>query len=277
MVNRKLNFVLILICTELLVLILIGVYWVHTSTQKYRSLESELSQLKQVSQNNQISNKTTNDYIRTIEFMEKETEKHREFIEQQRLYLIWIIAAIGTIGTALTAYLGIKSRDDVNNLIKSQYEVAIKESLNDYIGGQPKHKYLQNCIDKNYAAKNKKILFIMKESDQNINFNKLMNHLDNEGYSVERENKSNKELILDRINTYDIIVHEVSVNEANDSDGFVTKLSKKCNSEKIYCIHFFAGHMSASEARKDYSTIANTIVTILERLNNLLYFAPKEL
>lgn len=219
---------------------------------------------------------TQTEYMQTIDFLENETEKFREFVEKQQEFLIWLIGLAGVILTGVFAFFEIKGREDISKIIREQYENQTQKEISNIIGGEEKIKYLKNCIKKEEEAKNKKILFVF-HNNENINLRKVYEILEKQRYSVKEQTIGilvQDEEICRWTEENDIIVYQVGEDELENANENVAyaRVSKTCNSKEVYCILYCEKHIERELYKSCfYVNNANYGLTAIERIFNLLY------
>lgn len=219
---------------------------------------------------------TQTEYSQTIDFMENEITKFREFMEKQQEFMVWLIGLVGIALTAVVTFFEIKGRKDISNLIQEQYTAQAQKAIGSFIGGQDKIKYLIDCIEKEELAKNKKILFVFHDSE-NINLKKVFGILEKQKYCVSKK-KIRKPVqdaeISHWTEKYDIIIYQVGENEFGNANADVAyaRISKACNNKKVYCILYSEQNLNRSLYNSCfYVSNANYGLTVIERIFNLLY------
>ena len=94
-------------------------------------------------------------YEAIISYLESETTKHREFIETQRQYLIWLVAAIGAIAITALGFVGFTNRKDIEETVNKTVDEFADDALADnfvkVINNAEMHDkrfvYLKNAIE----------------------------------------------------------------------------------------------------------------------------------
>lgn len=222
------------------------------------------------------------EYLKAIEYLETETTKFREFVEKQQDYLIWLIGLVGTGFLTILSFLGIENRKKISELFKEQYKDQVESEITEYIGGQKKVEYLMKCIEKEKTAKSKKILFLLHQEVKDKKLDTIYTILQNQEYAVQRrilKNSTKEEEIGKIVDEYDVVIYRAHVSELadekNSTDTLYAKVSRKCNEKEIYGILYYTGRERFNEKEYNFSfyiSIANQPATLLERLNNVLYF-----
>lgn len=283
--GSKTNFWILGIVIIFLSLFVIGcLYIVCQMKQEIYEIQQDLNTMNLHNQS-----ATQSEYTQTIDFLENEFVKYRELVENQQDYLTWLLGLVGTGLIGLFAFLGIKERKDISNILREQYTNHVQEEIARFIGGQNKVTYLNNSIEKEEQAKSKKILFLLQHSE-NRNLIHVYQILQNEKYKVDIASIED-ENIDECVKMYDIIVCQVaeSENEAsqkaeNESEEKKTSsekkqtvysmISEKCKSQRKYVILYCENVKLASGSYTPsfYISIANYSSTLMERIYNLLYF-----
>lgn len=263
---------------------------------KIHYMEKDLFELQQdiYTINQYSSSATETEYIQVINFLENEIAKFRDFVENQQAFLAQLIGGIGALATGMLAFLGIKGRKDISNIIQEKYAEQVENELADIIGGQDKIIYLQNCVARQKKAENKKILFVFQEKEQR-ELMEVYRELKDGGFQVKK--KSIDKVVRDKeisswVEDNDIIIYQVDESEMvkddhqperfktvrNQPDENVTyaRLARECNNKKVYGILFCNKYRGLNPKRYDsffYISAANYGLTVMERIYNLLYFA----
>ena len=236
---KKLSNTLTVTLPIILCCLLIISYQFYHINQMYQEFEKNIH-----TQNLHYQSETQTEYTQTIDFLENEIAKYREFVERQQDYLIKLVNLIGIILTALFGFFEIRGRKDISNIIQEQYASQVKSEMSKFIGGEDKKKYLDKCIEKEEDAKNKKILFLLQHKGSK-NLIEVYNILENQQYQVEKIKVSEK--VKDReinswVEKYGIIIYQVAETEWRqpefEPDESVTyaRIAKKCNENKVYGI-----------------------------------------
>lgn len=247
-------------------------------------LEKEFYEIQQDVNTMNLHNQsaTQSEYTQTIDFLENELAKYREFVEKQQEFLVWLVGLIGAGLTGLLALFEIKSRKDISNIIHEQYEKQVQEEITTFIGGQDKVNYLNSSIKKEEQAKKKKILFVLQRRKENERLEEAYEVLKDQQYDVTKERivgQVKEETIEDWIQMYEIIIYQVDEREYKsvNSDPKVNyaRISEKCNSESVYGILYCEKNYELNFELLDskfYISSANLGTTLMERVLNLLYF-----
>lgn len=221
------------------------------------------------------SNATTQtEYAQTVDFVENEFAKFREFVEKQQEFLIWLIGLVGVALTSTVAFFEIKGRKDISNIIREQYVDRTQEEIADFIGGEKKVKYLMDCIEKEEIAKSRKILFVLHKNE-NENLRKVYEILKKQKYLVKKDrigDTVDEDKISCWVEKNDIIIYQVGEKEFTNEIVFYPKISDMCNKKEVYCILYSEQNINRSLYDSGfYVSNANYGLTVIERIVNLLY------
>lgn len=233
---------------------------------------------------NSHNNSTTQtEYMQTIDFLENEITKYREFVEKQQNFLIQLIGIFGAGLTGLFAFFEIKGAKDISNIIREQYTNQVQNEIAHFIGGQDKTTYLIDCIEREKQAKNKKILFLF-QNNESKNLMEVYSILKDQKYQV-KERKIRGTIVDKEIhrwtNENDIIIYQVDESEfitpEFDPDKTVTyaRIATECNNKKVYSILYCENNTALKRSLYDsyfYISNANYGLTAMERIFYLLYF-----
>lgn len=222
------------------------------------------------------------EYLKTIDFLENETAKYRDFVEKQQEYLVWLLGLIGSGAVAVLAFLGIKSRKDVTRIFQEKYVELVQNEISDFIGGERKEQYLLECIEKENRAKNKKILFVLQK-DEDRDLEKIYELLKEQGYQVAEkkvespvsENQIHRIVTDCKVLIYQMAEKEYEKNGPAEEERSYVQISEKCNEKGIYGIIFCKDHKGINRdvwSPSFYMNSANFGSTVLERLYTVLYF-----
>lgn len=272
--NPMTAILLVILCCMLIIIS----YMFYHIDQMYQEFEKNIH-----TQNLHYQPESQSEYTQTIDFLENEIAKYREFVEKQQDYLIKMVNLTGVILTALFAFFEIKGRKDISKIIQERYADQVETEMMDFIGGNHKKKYLDKCINKEEAAKRKRILFLLQQKESK-NLIEVYDILENQQYQVEKVRVSEK--VKDRqinswVEEYDIIIYQVAETESSqqgpDSDKNVTyaRIAEKCNEEKVYGIFYCEKNVRLDPKLYNsyfYISAANYGLTVMERIVNLLNF-----
>ncbi len=159
--NDKMMLLLLFILFLLLSFTLINWYSLNHMKTDVNNMHSDIEYLKQ--QKPASSSMEQTEYLKAIEFMENETEKYRDFVQQQQQFIISLLGLIGTGLAAFITFWGLNSRKDISNIIHNEYKAQINKEIAQIIGGQDKVQYLAESIQKEETAKTKKYSFCYRK------------------------------------------------------------------------------------------------------------------
>nr|WP_305182782.1 hypothetical protein [uncultured Schaedlerella sp.] len=264
--------------------------------EKIQGLEERITKVEtQMKQSEGPTDQT--EYLKTIEFLEKETTKYRGFIQEQQNYLIWLFGVAAAVFLTLMAFLGIESRKKISDIFQEQYAEMVNDKLNNFIGGEGQKEYLMGCIRKEREAKKKKILFLkQRESDQNLE--KIYEFLKDHEYNVQQKkikNSMKEDAIGKIIKGYNVVIYQVdksecdmgqskdvpkqsqcSANKETGEEKNYVKISNQCNDQKIYGIFYSVNRIDLTKCNSCfYVSTTNFGATLLDRINSILYFTQE--
>lgn len=248
-------------------------------------------------------------YEQTIDFLENEMVKYREFVEGEQEYLIRLISyCIAGIAAVLT-FLGFKTRKEIQVIVQEQYKNQVEDEFSKCIGGTGNKEYLKYCIERERTAKNKKILFCYSEVDKYDDhghfipryeeYERLYKMLGDQGYQVEIK-KVNPEVFCEyQFNNFQVVVYMVSSSEICENQKldnlnkqnlknteeitrckgtigtlFYNNLARYAKSNNIYCVLYtvMAPHLYFPEDVDKFNTsTANMGITLIDRVFSILY------
>lgn len=285
---------------------LFGYFKVKSMNRRIRESEEKIAEMEiRIQPSSGASDQT--EYARAVEFLENETAKYREFIQEQQEYLIWLLGVVGAAFLALMSFLGFESRKNISDMFQKHYAKLVKDEFSKVIGGADREEYLIRCIEKEERAKNKKILFL-KQDRQDEDFEKIYDFLEKQKYCVsEKKIKvSEKEKKIDHlIKDCDVVVYQVGKSEYNVETGAnakgatvgtvnmnaqcgfngetaeeknYMKIAKRCNEKKIYGIFYCTGGGRLTLDKCNFPFYVSSVnfgATLLERINSVLYFTQE--
>lgn len=275
----------------LIVFIAIPIYCITSTYNSKFQLQQMQLKLDELSNNSKIVSSSASEaqYLETIEFMKTETETHRTFIEQQQQFLLWVIAIVGSLGIGILGFLGLKSKHDVENIIREKYYSDIEEKFEHLIGGSQNSLYLNSCIEKEKKAKKKKILLLSQPGSKT--FEQVEEYLSLKGIGFIPDKTSvniSDDSFIQKIKKYDIVIYvalKCEYKDPKDEDGkklsteerdaiqtdpLYKKIAELCGSKNISLIIYSAEHLLKSDFGL-LGSIANAPITLLERISTLLY------
>lgn len=276
--SDKMMLLLLFILFLLLSFTLINWYSLDHMKTNVNNMRSDMEYLKQQKPSSSSIEQT--EYLKAIEFMENETEKYRDFVQQQQQFIISLLGLIGTGLAAFITFWGLNSRKDISNIIHNEYKTQINNEIAQFIGGQDKVQYLAESIQKEETARSKKILFLLQQNpDESL---KLICHsLRTQGYCADKRTVSG--ILTDTdirsiLNDCNLVIYQVSPSEfANaecpDSDLNFKKIAAECNNQNIFCVLYCTGRIKTELCDLSfYVNTANYGSTALERIHNILYY-----
>lgn len=238
-----------------------------------------------------------------IAFLQTETTTHREFIENQRNHLLWMVSVIVGIATFLLGFLGLSNRKEIKQVIDEQYHDEIQHEFDkktdELLRGADKVRYLRKAVSDEERAAKKKVLFIrQKESNSNETPNNLKDResmmevykffTDELFYDFKIEEIDIQENIRQIVNInsqirgwidfYDIIVYQLHDDE-NEKKSIplpidkllYIKLSEECERQKKYYILYSQAVLIKKELLGFRYSVANASITLIERIKTVLY------
>lgn len=273
---------------------------------KISELQKELNKINLTSAGNKTK---ASEYEEMIDYLESEMSKHREFIENERQFLIWLMAVIGTVSLIILGFAGFSNRkeieDTVNRTVDGFSKEAFERKLENLLEEDPtfKHSYAKVDYLKAAVEKQKRIretnIVIFYQEDQNPGVLRDCKQLfDKQCKVIEHSSK----MITDTGNDFNIktllpdgkciVVYEVNKKEyidgsnSNRSNNNATqngnesqnqtpqyyeyeKVYESCNNNNIYCI-LYTGSGRINPISGTYTAISNTGVSLYQYLNTLI-------
>lgn len=237
--------------------------------------------LDTMEQNTQIiGNSNGLDIEYTLDFIENEVARYREFVEQQQQFLVWLLGIIATGAVSLLAFLGFKSKDDIVELFETQYREEIisisKKEIENAVGGFEEVKYLQSSVQREKTAKNKKILFLHNKQELETDtlykdYDAAYKILEQQKYVIKKDSiEKDDGRIEDWTKEFDIIVY-LSDREVNRKQAEEENLEKPIKElenkreklrESIECLE------DEDEKKEKQSELTKIAKEIEEKRNN---------
>lgn len=271
-----------------MILILIACFCFHHLNQELKEVQIDVDRIEEQSQsvmqsNNGagVYNQTTEliEYTHTLDFIENEVEKYREFAEKQQDFLLWIMGIIGTGLAVLFTFFEIKGRKDIEKIIREQYADRVQEEIVEVIGSEEKVRCLNSIIERERKAKKKKILFIMQQGETSEELNDVYERLKNRNHCVHKEiiaGKLDDGEIEKWTEEYKILIYQVFQGDVKQrefsKDENYKRIEKQSNSSKTFGILYTTKAMVDRDTDNVYVVVANYGLAVMERLFNLLYF-----
>lgn len=281
----RMMIIFLIILFLFLVFLLSGWYGLDHMKTEVNNMKADIEYLKQQTPFSSTNKET--DYLNAIEFMENETEKYREFVQQQQQFIISLLGVIGTGLAAITTFIGIKSKKDVSNIFHDEYAVQVDDKIAKFIGGHDQVQYLEESIQKEKTARDKKILFLLQDNPDK-NLKRICNSLCDQGYKAEERiicGSLCDARISSIIKGYNLVIYQVSKYEflngeysesgcpGSGSDLNFRKIASECNRKKIFCVLYCTGRINTNLCDLSfYVNTANYGSTALERIYNVLYY-----
>jgi len=296
--HRTAIIIAILILFIFCVMVLFGYFKMKSMNRRIQKSEEKIADMEiQIQPSSRATGQT--EYIKAVEFLENETVKYREFIQEQQEYLIWLLGVVGAAFLALMAFLGFESRKNISEMFQEQYAKQVKDEIANAIGGVGREEYLIRCVEKEKCAKEKKILFL-KQENEDEDFEKIYDFLEKQKYCVGE--KVIKESVEERkinhfIKKYDLVIYQVGQSEyekekqVNKQEAGTTntetrvnkeknyeKIARQCNEKGIYAIFYCVGGKRINLENCNFPFYVSSVnfgATLLERINSVLYFTQE--
>jgi hypothetical protein len=254
---------------------------------KLNALEIEVAALTEQHQSSETAPQAETD--RTIEFLQGEMSKHREFIESERSFLVWMLGVIISIGGIILGFFGFKTKKDVEGMVKTRYNdtinLIVQDRVDALIDGQKNKRYLDKSLKAEKHAASKSICFI--EQKGSGAFDKVLpvfKKFFGEDSSVQNKVvKATDELLTSDnnlstlVNAYDIIIFEVPKSEdgkdEKNPDFLYRKLDAACSNTNTQCILYCRDlKVNIGEINGDVTTTVQFISKLKETLFATLYW-----
>lgn len=301
--NHKYNhktaiIIAVLILFIFCVMALLGYFKMKSMYRRIQESEAKIADMEiRIQPSSRVTDQT--EYMKAVEFLENETVKYREFIQEQQEYLIWFLGVVGAAFLALMAFLGFESRKNISDMFQEQYAKLVKDEITEFIGGVGREEYLIKCIEKEKRAKEKKILFLNQEK-MDKDFEKIYDFLEEQEYCVRKKviGESVEENKIGRlIKKYDVVIYQVGQSEyekdkqvnrraagsadtetgADEEKNYV-KIARQCNEKGIYGIFYCVGGERINLGKCNFPFYVSSVnfgATLLERINSVLYFTQE--
>lgn len=292
------NVVLIILVLIFCVMTLFGYFKIKSMNSRIQESEAKITDMEiQIQLSSEVTDQT--EYMKAVEFLENETAKYREFIQEQQEYLIWLVGVVGAAFLALMTFLGFESRKNISDMFQQQYVKLVKDEITRFIGGVGREEYLIRCIEKEERAKKKKILFL-KQKKKDEDFEKIYDFLEKQEYCVGEKvikESVNEKKINRLIKKYNVIIYQVGQSEyekdirvnrqaaginntetgANEEKNY-EKIARQCNENGIYGIFYCVGGKRINLEKCNFPFYVSSVnfgATLLERINSVLYFTQE--
>lgn len=222
-----------------------------------------------------------------LEFLKEQMKNHQDFVERERETLIWMLGVIVSIVGGTLAFIGIKSKKDLENLIEKIYSEQIGELVEDKlqraVGDNAELEFLKRSVKRERAAKSKKILFAYADDDGKAKLEGLLKLLP---YDIRSSNdpvklKNDPSEIKNAFSQKDIVVYCVPSSEwalpANDKVSeekrYENSSYKKCidTLENNFLILWTEKFIYKKATEGENHITVNYKVKCLETLSTLLY------
>ena len=252
-----------------------------TANSKVKELEHQISQITTQQQAGMDSPTE-----QTVAFLESELQRHREFIQDQENHLIWLVSAVGALAIFLLSITGLSNRREIKNTIEENYKQEVNWQIDKMIGGENNRIYLENAVQNEKDAKQKKVLFVY-ESDNEENAKdryskKILEYTQDEledlEFNVSRKIKGHdftKENLEKIIKKYDVIVYEVGAEEDNDKKGTPLYVSffEACDQFHKYGVMYYdKGRLTNFDTKaRLYTSTVNMRLTLRQQIFSILY------
>lgn len=165
-----------LACLFVIAYVLICSVFIYRNTVQIKDAQAKIVELQDsVSGLGLYSEKsavTADEYREMISFLESETARHREFIENQRQFLIWLVGAVGAVAILVMGFVGLSNKKDIKETIEAEYKEFIDKEferrLNEAVGGNENINYLEDAVEMQKRIREKKVVFIYEEGNDSI-------------------------------------------------------------------------------------------------------------
>lgn len=258
-------------------------------------LEKEISNIQKNSQGNRIEN---SEYEKIISYLESEMKKHREFIEDERQFLLRLMATIGAVSIVILGFVGLSNRKEIEETVSRTIDGFSKDAFERKLGNlleenlnneysNAKIGYLKDAVEKQKKIRETNIV-IFRQEEQNTAvlrdckqlFNKQCHVIEHSANMITDagDNLNIKSLLPDGKS---IVVYEVHQKEYKEKVGDNTspekkdrsyeyvKISENCSEHNIYCI-LYVGEGSINPISDTYTAMSKTGVSLYQYLNTLI-------
>ena len=231
------------------------------------------------------------------EFIEREQrtlaeqlKSHQDFVERERETLIWMLGIIVTIAGGIFAFIGIKSKTDVEEIIEGIYENQISDQLdtllNRKLEGKENVNYLVKMVAAEKVARKKSVIFLLqKNSKLEKVLEKYRGFLD---VDPKVETLSSAQIAEERIarilEDYEIVIYEArteSCENSNGNPGRIADGTSEGNAKNInkYCIDaknekqviFFVDGRLSAKIDTTFCEMVNSPNKLYQSLDSLLF------
>lgn len=277
--SDKLMIFFLIFLVLLLIFTLISWYGLDHIRTDVNGMALDIEYLKQ--QGFTSSSIEQTEFLKTVEFMENETEKYRVFVQQQQQFIISLVGLLGTGIMAVMTFLGVKSRKDISKVVREEYKERVDSEIEWVIGGHDKLQYLEQGIKREETARKKRILFLLQENaDESLT--RIYRSLCAKGYHADKKTAGGileEALICTILKDYELVIYQVSPSEFDkencleDSKLNYVNIAKECNRKNVFCVLYCKGRLKMELCDLSfYVNTANFGSTVLERIHNILYY-----
>lgn len=182
-----------------------------------------------------------------------------------------------------TSMAGLANRKEIQETVREEGRDFAREEWEDLLGGPDKESYLRSVIQNEECIKNKKILFLFRQGDEEgrTGMKGVCDALEDKGFPVERQTMpldENMDFDFDRIvDENDLIIYQVGADEAGIEQERVSQaryyaLYKACKRRGKIGILYYQGVIKAFPGLdKDYLSCANMGLTLKQQIIAALY------
>lgn len=266
---------------------------------------NKIEKIETIPQNGQQSVIDSDENI--LEYMKSEITEYREFIQNERDFLVTLVGMCAAALLALAGFIGLSTTKDIENKVEEIFEDRVKDIIeenvqsvvkekaenitDDYIekelfdSDRGKMKYLKDAINRQQKRKNRKILFLIQEGvNENIltSVQKLLRekelNISEISETYESLNSMSDKILIEYCKQYFIVVYQVNMemevdSRSGEAEVFYQRLANLSEENAINCILY---SLSGSGRRLEelqpsiYVSLANTATSIIQQILTLL-------
>lgn len=145
-----------------------------TIMDEISNLKTEVSNIKKYYKENKTE---SSEYEKMIAYLESEMNNHRKFIEDERQFLIWLMATIGAVSILILGFVGLSNKKEIEETVNKTIENFSKDAFEKKLGNlleenlnneypNAKIGYLKDAVEKQKKIRETNIV-IFRQEEQN--------------------------------------------------------------------------------------------------------------
>jgi len=227
---------------------------------------------------------TAFDQQAAIDFLEKQAEKHDEFVEKKYTQLLWLVTAVVTVFGSMLGIFGYTGWKDIKKKIDNKVNAQVELQLDNMLEINESLENMKRSAAREKRAREISVLFAAsKEASPGEigEYEILRRSLEMQKYNISAgvEVFSSTDEVQQKIKNYNIIVFYVPENEAKGAKNPPAKLlyeclTKSCDDHRPCILYVPESHLDKSKTNFPYVSIATFHAKLRETVYMLLYFSP---